>query len=175
MIGLGKKDEDGKQVRIEHLGKYTRASRTDGIAVRAEKKLGPVNLTANSSNGLRASTRVSNGAQVALQNGRFQLFGRWKAGPLGFNLSKTGVSASVKRRFRMCLLLQSWRRLYITERDCEGVRSEILPMCPRGKAWLIWPSSSTHLLIASWDGGLCGPPRQTLSSMRWNRSTMIPQ
>ncbi len=98
MFGLGKKDKDGKQVRIEHRGKYTRASRTGGVAVRAEKKVGPVNLTANSSERLRASTRFANGTRVALQNGRFQLIGRWRAGPLGFNLSKTGASASVKNR-----------------------------------------------------------------------------
>lgn len=98
MIGLGKKDEDGKQVRIEHRGKYTRASRTGGVAVRAEEKVGPLNLTANSSKGLRASTRVANGTRMAMQNGRFQLIGRWRAGPLGFNLSKTGVSASVKNK-----------------------------------------------------------------------------
>jgi hypothetical protein len=98
MFGFGKKDEDGKQVRIEHRGKYTRASRTGGVAVRAEEKVGPVNLTANSSKGVRASTRVANGTRMALQNGRFQLIGRWRAGPLGFNLSKTGVSASVKNK-----------------------------------------------------------------------------
>jgi hypothetical protein len=40
MFGLGRKDKDGKQVRIEHRGKYTRASRTGGVALRAEKKLG---------------------------------------------------------------------------------------------------------------------------------------
>lgn len=34
MFGLGKMDEDGKQVRIEHRGKYMRASRTGGVAVR---------------------------------------------------------------------------------------------------------------------------------------------
>ena len=68
------------------------------MAVQAEEKVGPVNLTANSSKGLRVSTRVANGTRVALQNGRFQLIGRWRAGPLGFNLSKTGVSASVKNR-----------------------------------------------------------------------------
>ncbi|MEN8934192.1 MAG: hypothetical protein ABF245_04585 [Planktotalea arctica] len=98
MIGLGKKDEDGKQVRIEHRGKYTRASRTGGVSVRAEKKVGSVNLTANSSKGLRASTRIANGTRMALQNGRFQLIGRWRAGPLGFNLSKSGVSASLKNK-----------------------------------------------------------------------------
>ena len=98
MIGLGKQDKDGKQVRIEHRGKYTRASRTGGVAVRAEKKIGSVNLTANSSKGVRASTRIANGTRVALQNGRVQLIGRWRAGPLGFNLSKTGVSASFKNK-----------------------------------------------------------------------------
>ncbi len=98
MFGLGKKDKDGKQVRIEHRGKYTRASRTGGVAVRAEKKIGSVNLTANSSKGVRASTRIANGTRVALQNGRVQLIGRWRAGPLGFNLSKTGVSASFKNK-----------------------------------------------------------------------------
>lgn len=98
MIGVGKEDEDGRQVRIEHRGKYTRASRTGGVAVRAEEKIGPLNLTANSTTGLRASTRVANGTRMALQNGRFQLIGRWRAGPLGFNLSKTGISASVKNK-----------------------------------------------------------------------------
>ena len=98
MFGFSKKDENGKQVRIEHRGKYTRASRTGGVTVRAEEKVGPLNLTANSSKGLRASTRVANGTRMALQNGRFQLIGRWRAGPLGFNLSKTGVSASVKNK-----------------------------------------------------------------------------
>jgi hypothetical protein len=98
MFGFGKKDENGKQVRIEHRGKYTRASRTGGVTVRAEEKVGPLNLTANSSKGLRTSTRVANGTRMALQNGRFQLIGRWRAGPLGFNLSKTGVSASVKNK-----------------------------------------------------------------------------
>lgn len=98
MFGLGRKDGDGKQVRIEHRGKYTRASRTGGVALRAEKKLGPVNATANTSDGIRLSSRVAQGTRVALQNGKFRLIGRWNAGPLGFNVSKTGVSASVKNR-----------------------------------------------------------------------------
>ena len=37
MFGLGKKDEDGKQVRIEHRGKYARASRSGGVSVRGEQ------------------------------------------------------------------------------------------------------------------------------------------
>ena len=98
MFGLRKKDKEGKQVRVEHRGKHTRASRTGGASVRAEGKVGPVNLTANSSQGTRASSRIANGTRVAFQRGRFQLIGRWRAGPMGFNLSKTGVSASVKNR-----------------------------------------------------------------------------
>lgn len=98
MFGLGKKDKDGKQVRIEHRDKYTRASRTGGVALRAEKKLGPVNATASTADGIRLTSRVAQGTRVALQNGKFRLIGRWNAGPLGFNLSKTGVSASVKNR-----------------------------------------------------------------------------
>ena len=96
MLKIGKNDRDDKQVRIEHTGKHTRASRTGGVSVRAEKKIGPVNLTANSSRGLRASTRISNGLRVAMQNGRFQLIGRWRSGPIALNLSKTGVSASFR-------------------------------------------------------------------------------
>lgn len=98
MFRLGKKDKDGKQVRIEHRGKYTRASRTGGVSVRAEKKVGPVNATANTSDGIRLSSRLAHGTRIALQNGKFRLIGRWNAGPLGFNLSKTGMSASVKNR-----------------------------------------------------------------------------
>lgn len=98
MFGLGKKDKDGRQVRLEHRGKHIRASRTGGIALRAEKKFGPVNLTANTSKGFRVNTRIAHGFRVALQNGHFRLIGRWHAGPLGINLSKRGISASMKNK-----------------------------------------------------------------------------
>lgn len=98
MFGIGRKDKDGKQVRIEHRGKYTRVSRTGGVALRVEKKLGPVNAAANTSDGIRLSSRVAQGTRLALQNGKFRLIGRWNAGPLGFNLSKTVMSASVNNR-----------------------------------------------------------------------------
>lgn len=96
MFGLGREDKAGRQVRIEHRGRNLRASRTGGLAARAQTKLGPVNATVNTSTGVRLSTRVAKGTRVALQRGRFRLQGRWNAGPLGFNLSKSGVSASVK-------------------------------------------------------------------------------
>jgi hypothetical protein len=98
MLGIANEDQDGKEVRIERRGKHMRASRTGGIAVRAQKKHGPVTLTANSSRGVRASARIANGVRVALQNSRFQLIGLWRAGPFGLNLSKTGASGSIKNR-----------------------------------------------------------------------------
>lgn len=96
MFGLGRKDKAGMHVRLEHRGRNLRASRTGGVAARAETRLGPVNAAANTSTGVRLSTRVAKGTHVALQRGRFRLQGRWKAGPFGFNLSKSGVSASVR-------------------------------------------------------------------------------
>ena len=60
--------------------------------------MGPVNATANTTKGIRFSSRVARGTHVALQNGKFRLIGRWKSGPLGFNLSKSGGSASVKNQ-----------------------------------------------------------------------------
>ena len=98
LFGLGRKDKQGKQVRIEHRGKFTRASRTGGVALRAEKKLGRVNVTASTSKGIRLSTKATKNVRVALQSGHFRLIGRWKSGPWGFNLSKTGASASYKNK-----------------------------------------------------------------------------
>ena len=98
MFGLGKKNKKGKQLRLEHRGKHLRISRTGGVALRVGKKVGPVNLTANTSKGVRASTRITKGMHIALQNSRVQLIGRWRTGPLGFNLSKRGVSASVNNK-----------------------------------------------------------------------------
>lgn len=96
MFGLGKKDEDGRQVRVEHRGKHTRLSRTGGAAVRAEARAGPFGATVNSSKGLRLSARLARGARLGLQNGRVQFIGRWRSGPFALNASKSGISASMK-------------------------------------------------------------------------------
>lgn len=98
MFNIGKKDEHGRQRRIEHRGRHLRASRTGGVALRAQTKAAGVNLTANTSQGVRLSTAVGPGTQVALQNGRFVLRGRYGAGPLRFNLSRSGLSLSAKNR-----------------------------------------------------------------------------
>lgn len=96
MFGLGRKDKHGRQVRLEHRGRNLRASRTGGLSARAGTRVGAINATVNTAHGVRLSTKVAKGTHVALQRGRFRLTGRWKAGPLGFNLSKSGVSASLR-------------------------------------------------------------------------------
>lgn len=98
MFGIGKKDSQGNQTRIEHRGRNVRVSRTGGASVRAQKKVGSVTLTANSKHGIRASKKIAPGTRVALQGGRFQLLGRWSKGPFNFNLSKSGASVSAKNR-----------------------------------------------------------------------------
>ncbi len=70
-LNLGKKDEYGRQRRIEHRGRYLRASRTGGVALRAQAKAAGVNFTANTSRGFRVGTTPLKNTQVAFQNGRF--------------------------------------------------------------------------------------------------------
>ena len=90
------RDADGRLKRIEYRGKYLRASRTGGLALRARTKAAGVNLTANTAHGVRVSTGIAKGTQAAFQNGRFILRGRYGEGPTKLNLSKSGVSVSTK-------------------------------------------------------------------------------
>ena len=90
------KDKDGRLKRIEYRGRYLRESRTGGVSLRAQTKLAGLNLTANTKHGFRVSTRVARGTNVALQNGRFVLRGRYGKGPTKLNVSKSGVSVSSK-------------------------------------------------------------------------------
>ena len=95
-LNLGKKDEHGRQRRIEHRGRYLRASRTGGVALRAQARAAGVNLTANTSRGFRVSSTPLKNTQLAMQNGRFVLRGRYGRGPHKLNLSKSGVTASTR-------------------------------------------------------------------------------
>jgi hypothetical protein len=96
LFNLGKKDEYGRQVRIEHRGRYLRISRTGGVALRAQAKLRGVNLTANTRHGVRVSATPVKNTQIALQNGRFVLRGRYGRGPTKLNVSKSGASVSTR-------------------------------------------------------------------------------
>lgn len=95
-LKVGEKDRSGRQKRIEHGGKYLRASRTGGVSLRAHARAAGVNLTGNTRHGVRVSTRLARNTQVALQNGRFILRGRYGSDAAKLNLSKSGVTVSSK-------------------------------------------------------------------------------
>lgn len=96
LFNLGRTDEFGNQRRIEHRGRNLRASRTGGVALRAQARAAGVSVTANTSTGFRASSTPLKNTQLALQNGRFVLKGRYGSGPTKLNLSKSGVSLSTR-------------------------------------------------------------------------------
>ncbi|MDN3519791.1 hypothetical protein QWY84_19470 [Aquisalimonas lutea] len=96
LFKIGEKDREGRQKRIEHTGEYLRASRTGGVSLRAHTRVSGVNVTGNTSHGVRVSTRLAKNTQVAFQNGRFILRGRYGSDAAKVNLSKSGVSVSTK-------------------------------------------------------------------------------
>ncbi len=61
--------------------KNLRISRTGGVALRTQVKAAGLIFTANSQHGLRVSTALGKGTQVALQNGRLVLRGRYGRSP----------------------------------------------------------------------------------------------
>lgn len=95
-LKIGESDRDGRQKRIEHTGRYLRASRTGGVSLWAQTRVSGVNLTANTNHGLRVSTRLAKNTQVAFQNGRFVLRGRYGSDAAKVNLSKSGLTVSSK-------------------------------------------------------------------------------
>ena len=94
LFRIGETDRDGRQKRIEHAGRHLRVSRTGGVSLRAQTRAAGINATANSRHGLRLSTRLARNTQVAMQNGRFVLRGRYGSDAARFNLSKSGVTVS---------------------------------------------------------------------------------
>ncbi|MFP4295508.1 MAG: ComEA family DNA-binding protein [Halothiobacillaceae bacterium] len=95
-LNIGKKDEYGRQRRIEHRGRFLRASRTGGVALRAQAKVAGLTLSGNTTHGLRVSATPIRNTQVAFQNGRFILRGRYGRGPTKLNLSKSGATVSTR-------------------------------------------------------------------------------
>tara|TARA_Y100000768_G_scaffold386266_1_gene374251 strand:+ start:1561 stop:2580 length:1020 start_codon:yes stop_codon:yes gene_type:complete len=87
---------DDRLKRIEYRGKYLRASRTGGVALRAQGKAAGINFTVNSNKGIRVSKRIAKGTNIGFQKGRFVLRGRFGKGPTKLNLSKSGFSVSSK-------------------------------------------------------------------------------
>ena len=86
------------QKRIEYRGDNVRISRTGGIAVTKTIKGDGLGLTLNTKHGVRLHKRLFRGARIGFQNGNFQFIGRYNSGPFNFNISKTGVSSSIKNK-----------------------------------------------------------------------------
>jgi hypothetical protein len=98
MFNIGEKDEHGRQKRIEHRGRFLRASRTGGVSLRAQTRAAGLNVTGNTRHGVRITTRLAKGTNIGLQNGRVRLRGRYGKGPTKLNLSKSGFSVSTKNK-----------------------------------------------------------------------------
>jgi hypothetical protein len=84
--------------RIEHRGENIRVSRTGGVAARKNISKDGYGATVNTNQGVRLHKRLFSGARVGLQNGNFQFIGRYKSGPFNFNMSKSGVSTSIRNK-----------------------------------------------------------------------------
>jgi hypothetical protein len=84
--------------RIEYRGKNLRVSRTGGVAGRQKISKDGYGATINTNRGVRLHKRLFRGARVGLQNGNFQFIGRYNNGPFNFNVSKSGVSTSIKTK-----------------------------------------------------------------------------
>ena len=86
------------QKRLEYKGKNVRVSRTGGVAVTKTFKKDGVGATLNTKHGIRLHKRLFQGARMGFQNGNFQFIGRYNSGPFNFNVSKTGISSSIKNK-----------------------------------------------------------------------------
>ena len=73
-------------------------SRTGGISATKTFKGDGVGATINTKHGLRLHKRLFKGTRMGFQNGNFQFIGRYNSGPFNFNISKNGISTSLKNK-----------------------------------------------------------------------------
>ena len=86
------------QKRIEYRGENVRVSRTGGVSATKTFKGDGHGVTLNTKHGIRLHKRLFKGARMGFQNGNFQFIGRYNNGPFNFNISKSGVSSSIKNK-----------------------------------------------------------------------------
>jgi hypothetical protein len=98
MSNRNPEEQKKPQKRLEYIGKNVRISRTGGFAVRKTFKKDGVGATLNTKHGIRLHKRLFKGARMGFQNGNFQFIGSYNSGPFNFNVSKTGVSSSIKNK-----------------------------------------------------------------------------
>jgi hypothetical protein len=86
------------QKRVAYSGKNVRVSRTGGVSVTKTFKKDGVGATLNTKHGIRLYKRLFKGARMGFQNGNLQFIGSYNNGPFNFNISKSGVSTSIKNK-----------------------------------------------------------------------------
>jgi hypothetical protein len=91
-------NNNSPEKRVEYRGKNLRVSRTGGVSAAQTVSKGGYAATLNTNHGLRLHKRLFKGARMGFQRGNFQFIGRYSNGPLNFNISKGGVSTSIKNR-----------------------------------------------------------------------------
>ena len=84
--------------RIEYRGKILRVSRTGGVSATKTLSRDGYGATINTNHGVRLHKKLFRGARMGLQRGNFQFIGRYESGPFNFNVSKSGVSTSIKNK-----------------------------------------------------------------------------
>jgi hypothetical protein len=82
--------------RIEYRGKNVRVSRTGGVSATKTISRDGYGATINTNHGVRLHKRLFKGARMGFQRGNFQFIGRYNSGPFNFNISKGGLSTSIK-------------------------------------------------------------------------------
>lgn len=84
--------------RIEYREKHVRISRTGGISASKTFSGDGYGVTINTNHGIRLHKRLFKGVRMGFQNGNFQFIGKYSDGPFNFNVSKNGVSTSLKHK-----------------------------------------------------------------------------
>jgi hypothetical protein len=82
--------------RVEYRGKNIRLSRTGGLSATKTFAGDGYGVTINTQHGLRLHKRLMKGARIGFQRGNFQFIGRYSRGPFNFNISKSGLSTSIR-------------------------------------------------------------------------------
>ncbi len=98
MSSTNPKDKNKPSKRIEYKGENVQVSRTGGVSATKTFKGDGVGATINTNHGVRLHKRLFKGARMGFQNGNFQFIGRYQSGPFNFNVSKNGVSTSLKNK-----------------------------------------------------------------------------
>jgi hypothetical protein len=98
MSSTNPKNKDKPSKRIEYRGENVRVSRTGGLSATKTLKGDGYAVTLNTKHGIRLHKRLFKDARMGIQNGNFQFIGRYNSGPFSFNISKSGVSSSIKNK-----------------------------------------------------------------------------